>query len=249
MEMGKLNGPKILFSIFLMAMAALWVYPGISEGACGAAASSCKNCHEIKGEKKVNTSGAWHTQHAFGDFCVFCHSGNTAAAAKAEAHKGMVKPLANLEQSCAACHPDDFEKRSTGYGAVIKPKAGPGAGSSGPDKSLAAGQGTGTEGIAADQAKGSEKQAYAIPHPTPDPASVSKEDLINYNLLLTAGRKGMGLSITLGDWILITLTLVTAMGFPFLHWLFRPEGPSPSRDGRLRKRFSMHKGAMDKGMA
>lgn len=115
MKMGKVNGSKILFSIFLMAMVAVWAYPKVSEGACGAAASSCKNCHEVKGEKKVNTSGAWHTQHAFGDFCVFCHSGNTAATAKAEAHKGMAKPLANLQQSCASCHPDDYEKRAGGY--------------------------------------------------------------------------------------------------------------------------------------
>lgn len=237
----------LLLFMIMVSMLVFGAYPNMPEAACGAGASSCKNCHEVKGEMRVNAKGAYHTQHAFGDFCVFCHSGNTAAAAKAEAHQGMVKPLANLEQSCAACHPDDFEKRAAGYGGVIKPKAGPGAGTPGPDKSMASGQGTVTQGTAAAQAVGSEDQAYAIPHPTPDPAAVRKEDLIDYNLLLTADRKG--LPITMGDWILMILTFVTAMGFPFLHWLFRPEGPSTSRDGRLRKRFSMHKGAMDKGMA
>jgi hypothetical protein len=112
---GKWNVTKVLVSVLLVFAVALWATPRVSESACGAAASSCKNCHEVKGEKKVNASGDWHTQHAFGDFCVFCHSGNTAGATKDEAHQGMVKPLADLEQSCSACHPDDFAKRAEGY--------------------------------------------------------------------------------------------------------------------------------------
>ena len=101
----------------LLAAAALWVLPAPARAACGAAASSCKNCHEVKGEKRVNKTGAYHVQHAFGDFCVFCHSGNTAAGGKEEAHQGMVKPLADLEQSCASCHPDDYQERARKYGA------------------------------------------------------------------------------------------------------------------------------------
>jgi formate-dependent nitrite reductase cytochrome c552 subunit len=103
--------------VLLIAAVAVWALPDKSESACGAAASSCKNCHEVKGEMRVNKSGDYHTQHSFGDFCVFCHSGNTAATGKAEAHEGMVKPLADLEQSCASCHPDDFAERAKSYGA------------------------------------------------------------------------------------------------------------------------------------
>ncbi|HUH96366.1 MAG TPA: hypothetical protein VLZ89_03350, partial [Anaerolineales bacterium] len=44
---------------------------------CGSQASSCKNCHEVQGKKPVNNDGtAWHTSHAFGDFCYICHGGN-----------------------------------------------------------------------------------------------------------------------------------------------------------------------------
>ena len=35
---------------------------------CGSQASSCKNCHEVKGENAVNAKGDWHISHAFGDF-------------------------------------------------------------------------------------------------------------------------------------------------------------------------------------
>lgn len=109
---------SVLFSVVLILAVAVWALPRMSDAACGASASSCKNCHEIKGEKKVNSTGDYHTQHAFGDFCVFCHSGNTAATDKAGAHEGMVSPTADLEKSCAACHPDDFEKRAAGYKAA-----------------------------------------------------------------------------------------------------------------------------------
>ena len=61
---------------------------------CGSAASSCKNCHEVKGEDAVNAKGDWHTQHAFGDFCEFCHAGNVQAADKTAAHQGLVANLA-----------------------------------------------------------------------------------------------------------------------------------------------------------
>jgi hypothetical protein len=107
---------KILMPVFLIVVAFIWMIPESSESACGAAASSCKNCHEVKGEMRVNKTGDYHTQHSFGDFCIFCHSGNTASTTKAEAHEGMVKPLASLEQSCAACHPDDFAEKAKGYG-------------------------------------------------------------------------------------------------------------------------------------
>jgi hypothetical protein len=115
MKRGKWGVAEVVVAVVLVMVVALWAMPRVSESACGASATSCKNCHEVKGEKKVNDSGDHHTQHAFGDFCVFCHSGNTAATGKDEAHQGMVKPLESLDKSCAACHPDDFEDRAKKY--------------------------------------------------------------------------------------------------------------------------------------
>jgi len=109
-----------LLSIFVAGILFAGTGPTIAEGACGAAASSCKNCHEIKGEKKVNTEGAWHKEHEFADFCVFCHGGSTTATAKDEAHKGIIKALENLEKSCSACHPDDYKKRAKKYEGAAK---------------------------------------------------------------------------------------------------------------------------------
>ncbi len=111
---------KIAMITLVLAALAFWAFPGTSQSSCGAAASSCKKCHEIKGEMKVESKGLHHTQHAFADFCVFCHGGSTSASAKEKAHEGMIEPLADIKKSCSACHPDDFEKRSAVYGAVAK---------------------------------------------------------------------------------------------------------------------------------
>jgi hypothetical protein len=105
---------------FVLAALAFWAFPDTSQSSCGAAASSCKKCHEIKGEMKVESKGLHHTQHSFADFCVFCHGGSTTASAKEQAHEGMINPLADTKKSCSACHPDDFEKRSAGYRAAGK---------------------------------------------------------------------------------------------------------------------------------
>lgn len=161
--MNKEGITKVLLSVILILTAVFWVAPRISESACGAAASSCKNCHEVKGEMSVNAKGAHHVQHAFGDFCVFCHSGNTAATVKAEAHQGMVEPLADVQKSCSACHPDDFEKRAQGYGAAASSKADAGS-----------------------EAPASEEEAPYILPPTPDPSAVKGEDLVDYNLGIAA---------------------------------------------------------------
>lgn len=106
---------KVTLSIIVTGVLTFGTMPTRAEGACGAAASSCKSCHEVKGEMKVNEKGSYHKQHAFADFCVFCHGGDTAATTKEAAHKGMIKPLENLEKSCSACHPDDYKKRAKSY--------------------------------------------------------------------------------------------------------------------------------------
>ena len=86
---------------------------------CGSQASSCKNCHEVKGEDPVNAKGDWHISHAFGDFCEFCHAGNVQATDKAAAHEGLVEPLGDVKTNCATCHADDLQTRAEKYAAVL----------------------------------------------------------------------------------------------------------------------------------
>jgi hypothetical protein len=95
---------------------------------CGKTASSCKTCHETQGKLRVNTKGEWHTQHAFGDFCVYCHAGNAQAKDKAKAHTGLVKPLADVTYTCATCHTDDCSARAQEYASVLDVTAGQGSG-------------------------------------------------------------------------------------------------------------------------
>ena len=95
---------------------------------CGTKASSCKTCHEVQGKLGVNTKGDWHVQHSFGDFCVFCHAGDTQAKAKVQAHKGMAKPLDDVGASCAACHESDCTARAEKYAQVLGVTVGAGGG-------------------------------------------------------------------------------------------------------------------------
>ncbi len=86
---------------------------------CGSAASSCKNCHEVKGEDPVNAKGDWHTQHAFGDFCEFCHAGNVQATDKTTAHQGLVQPLGDVKANCSSCHADDYQAKAQTYATTL----------------------------------------------------------------------------------------------------------------------------------
>ena len=95
---------------------------------CGTRASSCKTCHEVQGKLRVNTKGDWHIQHSFGDFCVFCHAGNSQAKDKAQAHQGMVEPLENVNTSCAVCHDADCNTRAEKYARVLGVTVGMGSG-------------------------------------------------------------------------------------------------------------------------
>lgn len=108
-----------LFSIVLVG--SFWLTPPkVTQAACGASTSSCKTCHEVKGEDPVSKKGDWHTQHAFGDFCQACHLGVATETDKAKAHVGVVaKPLAQPDQSCASCHPSDSAARVAKYGGTV----------------------------------------------------------------------------------------------------------------------------------
>src|SRR5512135_3742808 len=86
--------------VLLAAGLLLLITPQPVAAQCGASTSSCKNCHEVNAKHPVNGSGKWHTDHAFGDFCDFCHGGDKQAVDKDAAHKAMYYPLADIKTAC-----------------------------------------------------------------------------------------------------------------------------------------------------
>jgi len=110
----------LIFGVFgVVFITSFWLTPvKVTEAACGASTSSCKTCHEVKGEHPVSKMGDWHTQHSFGDFCQACHLGSATETDKTKAHVGLVKPLEQPDQTCAACHPDDSAARVVKYGGT-----------------------------------------------------------------------------------------------------------------------------------
>ena len=117
--MSKTHVVFFLLTALLLATIALIALPRPAAAQCGSSVSSCKNCHEVQKQKPVNTVGAWHTAHAFGDFCEFCHGGNVKAKDKAAAHAGMVDPLSDVKGSCQSCHPNDYMDRAKQYAAAL----------------------------------------------------------------------------------------------------------------------------------
>jgi len=118
----------VLSGVILLFMALALVPTSPAEAQCGSQASSCKNCHEVQGQDPVNSKGEWHTQHAFGDFCAFCHAGNVQAMEAETAHAGMVEPLADVNAGCAACHPEDALDLGEVYGVALGVEVGSGSG-------------------------------------------------------------------------------------------------------------------------
>ncbi len=109
----------MLIVALLGLMAAVLLWPSPVDAQCGTQASSCKNCHEVQGQDPVNADGAWHVDHAFGDFCEWCHAGNVTATDKDAAHQGMIYPLDDVKTNCSTCHPDDYEALAAGYASVL----------------------------------------------------------------------------------------------------------------------------------
>ncbi len=173
---------------------------------CGASLSSCKTCHEVKREKPVATQGAWHQQHAFGDFCEFCHGGNTAAKDKATAHQGInTMPLKNAGNTCSSCHPDDYSELAQKYAAILKVDLGnlettPPASS---QKQQASEEKT-TESVA----RTTSASTIAIP---------SGSEIIDFNELLTAEKKP---PVNYGNIILVALILGLFFVFLIMYWYF-----------------------------
>ena len=122
---------KIIIStgVLLIFGAGIWLANAEPVSAqCGSSASSCKNCHEVQGELPVNNDGtAWHTSHAFGDFCHICHAGNQQSMNETEAHASMVPPLSDIKASCQQCHPDDLEARAQVYATALNIEIGSGS--------------------------------------------------------------------------------------------------------------------------
>jgi len=108
-----LTGGMALIALALLVTAA----PAAAQ--CGSSATSCKNCHEVNAEYPVNGSGEWHSSHAFGDFCAFCHAGNVQATEMDAAHEGMVYPLADPQASCQTCHPADYMEQAEVYAVAL----------------------------------------------------------------------------------------------------------------------------------
>ena len=87
---------------------------------CGSQASSCKNCHETQAKDPVNNDGtAWHSSHAFGDFCYLCHAGNNQATDETAAHTGLVDPLKDIAASCKSCHAADYQAKAQLYATTL----------------------------------------------------------------------------------------------------------------------------------
>jgi len=117
--------------------------PPAADAQCGTQASSCKDCHEVQGQDPVNTKGEWHTAHAFGDFCEFCHGGNVQATDKAAAHEGLVPWNADVKASCASCHATDYEQKAQVYASALGVELNTGAGASTGGGSTGSGTATG----------------------------------------------------------------------------------------------------------
>ena len=174
---------------------------------CGSQASSCKNCHEVKGEDSVNAKGDWHISHAFGDFCEFCHGGNVQAPDKAAAHEGLIDPFSDVKANCSSCHADDFqpkaEKYATALGVTIgasttrPPAASSGSGSSQP----------------ASQPPAPQPPAQGAQETAPKPAIVlpPKAEIVDYTQPASA--------VNIGNLIAALLLLIVVVGGgAFVYW-------------------------------
>jgi hypothetical protein len=107
--------------ILVICATIIWLESAVPANAqCGSQASSCKNCHEVQGEKPVNQDGtAWHQSHAFGDFCYICHAGNNQAQDETAAHTSMVSPLSDVKAACMQCHVSDYMDRAQVYATTL----------------------------------------------------------------------------------------------------------------------------------
>jgi hypothetical protein len=195
----------IYCSIALLFVGGYLFWPSTTANAqCGSQASSCKNCHEVQGEKPVNNDGTqWHQPHAFGDFCEFCHAGNVQSTVKAEAHTGMVDPLSDPETSCSQCH-DNYLDLAQDYASVLGVEVGTASTTttSAPAEAAAAPEPTPTVSIS------------SAPQPVAqaeDKMVVDPGDLVDFNKQYDETVLGIR-DLNVGNVILAGLILVVLMG-------------------------------------
>lgn len=173
---------------------------------CGSQASSCKNCHEVKGEDSVNAKGDWHISHAFGDFCEFCHAGNVQATDKAAAHQGLVQPLSDVKANCSSCHADDYQTRAEKYATVLGVTVGASSGSQPPAASAGPGQSSA-------QPPAQQPPAQPAQETAPKPAMVlpPKAEIVDYTKPANA--------VNMGNVITALLLIITVVGGgAFVYW-------------------------------
>jgi hypothetical protein len=176
---------------------------------CGSQASSCKNCHETQAKDPVNNDGtAWHTAHAFGDFCYLCHAGNNQATDKTAAHTGLVDPLSDIAASCKSCHAADFQAKAQVYATTLGVTIGSGA----PAPTQAASQ----PAASTTPAAGAVAPAAAAPA-----AAIPAADLVDYSQRyneIVLGQK----PVNVGNVILIVM--IAGMLFGGGYFVLRREG-------------------------
>ena len=199
----------------LVAAVLLWPIPASAQ--CGTQASSCKNCHEVQRQDPVNTNGAWHVDHAFGDFCEFCHSGNVTATDKDAAHQGMIYPLDDVKASCSSCHPTDYENLAGQYASTLGVSVG--TGTSG---GAAATGGDGTPAAAATEAPSTVDSAAAPQENSEVASSGQVYDLTSrYDNKVAAESKA---PVNVGNVILSVMLVGLVGAFGVLAWHFEGIG-------------------------
>ncbi len=167
---------------------------------CGSQASSCKNCHETQAQDPVNNDGtAWHTQHAFGDFCYLCHGGNNQATDKVAAHTGMSAPLLDVNTSCKSCHPTDTLAKAQIYATTLNQQVGTGGNAAVATNQSASSTAPVTTGVAPVAT-----QAVVVP----------SADMVDYSQRYDQVALGKT-PVNIGNIILITLLAVIVLGGGF----------------------------------
>jgi hypothetical protein len=188
--------------VLLITVGIFFLLPAQSVSAqCGSQASSCKNCHETQAKDPVNNDGtAWHTAHAFGDFCYLCHAGNNQATDKTAAHTGLVAPLSDIVASCKSCHAADYQAKAQVYATTLGVKIG----ASAPAPTTSASQ----------PASSTTPAAAAAPAAAPA-AAIPAADMVDYSQRYDQVALGIQ-PVNVGNIIAIVLIAILLLGGGFL---------------------------------
>jgi hypothetical protein len=178
---------------------------------CGSQASSCKNCHEVKGEDSVNAKGDWHVAHAFGDFCEFCHGGNVQATDEAAAHQGLVQPLDDVKTNCSSCHAADFQAKAETYAKTLGVTIGTSAGGTTPPSAPAA-----TTPNTAAQTTQPAQSAQPQAQPSAPAATPTYNEVTDYVAAYRAANPLPPSTATIFTSLMLGLTVVG--GGAFVYW-------------------------------